>query len=124
MSPMTNQVFKISDNRHAAVPETWIFRSRGKAWAIGPDPVKWRDSPNLSIRRRDCDGNVRLKLLGMYVLHASYQAFDIDPNTGKAICLKNRFGSMSSVNAPFASIEEACIISAGRGWPQPLQICG
>jgi len=124
MSPASDQVFKISGCHVASEPEMWIFRSSGKAWAIGSDPAKWRDSPNLSIRRRDCDSNVRLKLLGMYVLHASYQAFDVDPKTGKAICLKNRFGSMSSVDIPFTSIEEACIISASRGWPQPLQICG
>lgn len=52
----------------------------------------------------------------MFISHIVYVQ-----NDESWMCVKNRFTSMKS-EPPFTSIEEARLVSAVNGWPEPILI--
>ena len=94
-----------------------IFKDETGYWCIGEDPAcfeRWvaMYAPGQKPYTRILH-NAGIKFMSQVIYMRQ---------SGTWTCVKNRFGSNSSARPPFTSLNEARIISAVNGWPDPTRI--
>ena len=111
--------------RNAGAPDVWILKSGWHTLLVGsrPDSLLYhmllcvpefqKGGPNYSAK------NVRKFVGGMGLKFLAQQIFEIDEDGG-VMAVKNRYGRGGA--PPFSSPEEAELVSAANGWPEPLEL--
>lgn len=106
----------------AGVPDLWVVKDGWETWLVGEKPEclfnhiaffvpAFRKGQTAEERARTFVNGVRLKFFAK-------QIFDIDER-GSVTTVKNRYGR--DAKPPFASVPEAKLVSAARGWPDPIE---
>lgn len=105
------------------VPDVWIVKNGWRTWLVGENPL----SSLISHMRmcvpgcHDVDAAaVRKFVNGMGLNFLAKQIIDID-EYGAVRTVKNRYGR-DAVRPPFTSLPEAKLVSAARGWPDPVEL--
>jgi len=105
-----------SQARTLSFPDITIFKDDEGYWGVGEDPMcfeKWchRYVPNQKMYKKLLH-NLGIKFMSQII-------YEQDGESWK--CTKNRFTGANS-EPPFTSIEEARMVSAINGWPEPVLI--
>ena len=103
----------------AGVPDVWVVKDRWRTWLVGEDPSSLFSHMRMCVPAcRDSAEAARKFVNGMGLKFLAKQIFDID-EYGAVRTVKNRYGLAAS--PPFSSVSEAKLVSAARGWPDPIE---
>ena len=105
----------------AGVPDVWIVKDGWRTWFVGEDPLSLFIHMRMSVPA--CHdvyaAAVRKFVNGMGLKFLAKQIIDIDER-GAVRIVKNRYGR--DAKPPFSSMSEAKLVSAARGWPDPIEV--
>ena len=107
----------------AGVPDLWVVKNGWKTWLVGEKPECLFNHMALCAPafRKDqiTEEQARTFVNGMRLKFLAKQIFDID-EYGSVKTVKNRYGG--DAKPPFSSMSEAKLVSAAKGWLDPIEI--
>lgn len=105
----------------AGVPDVWVVKDGWRTWFVGEDPLSLFSHMRMCVPAcRDVDAAaVRKFVNGMGLKFLAKQIIDID-EYGAVRTVKNRYGR--DAKPPFSSVSEAKLVSAAKGWHDPVEL--
>lgn len=103
--------------RRIGLVDVTAFRTGGQIWSVGPKQTGLSDwlaaylgKENVDIDRILAGSGLAFMAQVVWVRAAGWW-----------LCMKNRFAEAAPMQ--FSSLEEARLVSAANGWPEPVRIC-